>query len=75
MSATVAWAVLIFGFVLPLIHVGISPKSGPWKAPADSGCPIGPRWGWLLIVLFLGPIGWLMFLRKTRSRGPRTPMS
>ncbi|PPR69081.1 MAG: hypothetical protein CFH02_00674, partial [Alphaproteobacteria bacterium MarineAlpha3_Bin1] len=33
MSATGAWAVLIFGFVLPLIHVGISPKSGPWKAP------------------------------------------
>jgi len=75
MSVTGAWALLIIGFVLPLIHVGISPKSGPWKAAADSGCPIGSRWGWIVIVLFLGPIGWLMFFRKTRSRAPRNTIS
>lgn len=73
MSTVGAWAILIFGFVLPLVHVGISPKSGPWKAAAGSSCPIGPRWGWLVIVLFLGPIGWLMFLGKSRSRAPRSP--
>ncbi len=73
MSTTGAWAVLIIGYVLPLMHVGISPKSGPWKAAADTGCPIGARWGWLVIVIFLGPIGWLMFLAKTRSRAPQRP--
>jgi len=67
MSVTGAWAVLIIGFVLPLIHVGVSPKSGPWTAPEAAGCPIGPRWGWVVIVLFLGPLGWLLFLAKTRA--------
>lgn len=70
MTTAGAWTFLIVGFVLPLIHVGISPKSGPWKAPPEAGCPIGPRWGWLVIILFLGPIGWLMFIAKTRSRAP-----
>ncbi len=41
-----AWAKLITAFVLPLIHMGIPPKNGPWKAAADSGCPIG----WLMIL-------------------------
>jgi len=73
MSPAAAWTLLIVGFVLPLIHVGVSARSGPWKAPRGSGCPIGPRWGWLVIVLFLGPFGWLMFMTKRRSRPPAAP--
>lgn len=75
MSPAAAWTLLIIGFVLPLIHVGVAARSGPWKAPEGSGCPIGPRWGWLVIVLFLGPIGWLMFMTKRRPQPPPAPQS
>jgi len=68
MNTTAAWTVLIIGFVLPLLHVVFSPRSGPWKTPLESKCPFGPRWGWLVIILFLGPIGWLMFMAKKRSQ-------
>ncbi|MBC8339326.1 MAG: hypothetical protein ISR51_04585 [Rhodospirillales bacterium] len=68
MTPTAAWIFLIFGFVLPLAHVLISPRSGSWTVPKGAGCPIGARWGWLVIILFLGPVGWLMYMRK---RGPR----
>ena len=68
MSPAAAWALLIVGFALPLLHVVMSPKSGPWTAPPDSGCPIGPKLGWLVIVFFLGPIGWLMFITKKRRQ-------
>jgi hypothetical protein len=71
MSQTViAWAILIFGFALPLLHVVLSPKSGAWRPPAGSRCPLGPRVGWLVIVLLLGPIGWLLYLRG-RSKAER----
>ena len=70
MSETLlAWAVLIGGFVLPLFHVALSAKSGPWRPPPGSRCPIGPRAGWLVMVLLLGPIGWLLYLSgRTRRR-------
>jgi len=73
MSPAAAWTVLIVGFILPLIHVGVSQKGGPWRAPSGTSCPIGPRWGWIVIVLFLGPIGWLMFMAKRRPRVPGPP--
>ncbi len=70
MSATIiAWLVLVFGFVLPLAHVAGSTKGGPWRPPPGAGCPFGPRAGWFAIVLFLGPLGWLLYLRaRGRSR-------
>ena len=76
MSPAAAWTILIFGFALPLLHVLVSPYGGSWKAPLESSCPIGPRIGWLVIVLFLGPVGWLMFMAKRRRQpkpreGPR----
>ncbi len=72
MSATlIAWLVLVFGFALPLIHVAASRASGSWRPPAGSGCPLGPRAGWIVIVLFLGPLGWLLYLRA-RARRKRT---
>jgi hypothetical protein len=66
----IAALVLGLGFVLPLLHVLVSPRGGPFAPPPGSRCPLGPRIGWLVIVLLLGPIGWVMYLRgrgRTRS--------
>jgi hypothetical protein len=65
MTQIIAWSILILGFALPLLHVLLSPRGGPWRAPEGARCPLSPRVGWVVIVLFLGPIGWLMFLRAT----------
>lgn len=67
-AALVAWAILIGGFVLPLLHVAVSPASGSWRPPPGSRCPMGPRVGWLVMVLMLGPIGWLLYIRARRPR-------
>jgi hypothetical protein len=72
MTREIAWLILIFGFALPLLHVALSPGSGPWGPPPGSRCPLGPRTGWLVLVLFLGPFGWLLYLRSRRTRKPRT---
>jgi hypothetical protein len=68
----VAWLILL-SFVAPLLHVALSPALGPWQAPKDGRCPFSPRVGWLVIVLFLGPIGWLMFMAKRRAGPPAAP--
>ena len=68
MDFYIAWTILIGGFLLPLCHVVLSRRGGPWRAPAGARCPLSPRVGWIVMVLFLGPIGWLMFMRGT-SRG------
>lgn len=68
-ATLLAWSILVFGYLLPLAHVVLSRKAGPWRPPSGSGCPLGPRAGWLVLVLLLGPIGWLMFLRA----GKRMP--
>ena len=67
-ATTIAWLVLIFGFALPLADVAFSAKGGPWRPPPGGRCPFGPRAGWFVIVLFLGPLGWLLYLR---ARGRR----
>lgn len=66
MAQIVFWLVVLLGFVLPLVHVALSPKSGPWIAPPGSVCPLGPRLGWIVIVLLIGPIGWLLYMRARR---------
>ena len=68
MSPTTAWMIVILGYVLPLLHVALSPRAGPWRAPAAGRCPLSPRLGWLVLVLLLGPIGWLLFVLPRRSR-------
>ena len=65
----VAWLIVI-SFLLPLLHVALSPALGPWRASKETRCPFSPRVGWLVIVLFLGPIGWLLFMAKRRARPP-----
>jgi hypothetical protein len=66
MSPDFAWAVLLVGWALPLAHVLFSRQSGPFRPPAGSRCPLGPRTGWLVLVVLLGPVGWLMYLKGRR---------
>jgi len=61
-----AWLIVILGYILPLGHVVFSPRGGAWLPPPGSRCPFGPRTGWLVIVLLLGPIGWLLYMRARR---------
>jgi hypothetical protein len=68
MSQTTALIVVLAFYVAPLLHVLFSPAAGPFLPPPGSRCPIGPRFGWLVMVLLLGPIGWLMFMARRRSR-------
>lgn len=73
MSPLTAWLILIVGYLLPLAHVLLSPAGGSWRPPPGSGCPLGPRPGWLVLVLLLGPIGWLLFIRARRRRRATRP--
>ncbi len=72
-EAILAWTILIGGFALPLMHVLLSPRGGPWRPPPGSRCPLGPRAGWLVMVLLLGPVGWLLYLRARGRHGPAGP--
>lgn len=67
-AALVGWAVIIFGYLLPLGHVALARGGGRWRPAAGSGCPFGPRAGWFVLVLLLGPIGWLLYLQARRRR-------
>jgi hypothetical protein len=31
---------------------------------------MGPRLGWVVMVLLLGPLGWLMFMTRKRRQHP-----
>ncbi|NIA70537.1 hypothetical protein HBA54_18230 [Pelagibius litoralis] len=61
-----AWLILGFGYLLPLAHITLSRNAGSWRPPPGSRCPMGPRVGWLVMVLLLGPLGWLLFWRSRR---------
>ncbi len=66
MDPIIAWLVLVAGYLAPLAHVILSPAAGSWRPPPGAGCPLGPRAGWLVLVLLLGIFGWLLFWRRTR---------
>jgi hypothetical protein len=68
MSQTTALFLVLALYVAPLLHVLMSPAAGPFRPPPGSRCPIGPRFGWLVMVLLLGPIGWVMFMTRRRPR-------
>lgn len=68
MSPLAAWSIVILGYLLPLCHVALSRRAGPWRAPAEGRCPLSPRFGWLVLVLLLGPLGWLLFATSRRRR-------
>ncbi len=65
---SIAWVIVIGGWVLPLLHVILSRRAGPWRMPPDSACPMSPRIGWLVMVLMLGPLGWLLFVSRRRRK-------
>jgi len=66
-TQTEAFLVVLLGWALPFAHVLFARGAGGWRPPPGSGCPIGHRVGWLVLVLLLGPVGWLMFVtRKSR---------
>ena len=67
MSQIVGWTAVLVLLVTPLIHVAVSPRGGPFRPPAGARCPLGPRVGWLVIVLLLGPLGWLVYMARRRS--------
>ncbi|MGQ0677998.1 MAG: hypothetical protein ACT4N4_18200 [Rhodospirillales bacterium] len=70
MDAPAAALVLALFYGLPLLHVLLSAGAGPWRAPAGARCPFSPRVGWLVLVLLLGPVGWLLFVtRRCRRAG------
>ncbi len=75
MTGWTAAIILAAGFVLPLVHVAVSKRGGPFLPPPGARCPMGPRTGWIVLVLMLGPIGWLLYMRrrseKTWDRGER----
>lgn len=68
MSQTTALILVLALYVAPLLHVLVSPAAGPFRPPPGSRCPIGPRFGWFVMVLLLGPIGWVLFMRRRRAR-------
>ncbi len=68
MDPAMGWLVLAVFWGLPLAHVALSPQAGPWRAPEGAGCPFSPRVGWLVMVLLLGPVGWLLFVFRKRRR-------
>lgn len=68
MSAETAWVVLVLFYLAPLAHVALAPGAGPLRPPPGARCPLGPRAGWLVLVLLAGPVGWLLFMRRRRAR-------
>ncbi len=69
MDRTTALIALGVFYILPLVHILLSPSAGPFRPPPGARCPFGPRTGWLVIVVMLGPIGWLIFMLR-RRRAP-----
>ena len=74
MSQLIAWVIVLFAFVLPLVHVAFTRAIE--TRPDNSTCPFSPRVGWIVMVLFLGPFGWFLFMHA-RHRRPkvRSPAS
>lgn len=74
MTPAIGWTVLFVGIGLPMLHVALTRDM--IRAPDGGRCPFPPRAGWMVMVLFLGPIGWLMFLRaRSRRRRADPPVS
>ncbi len=70
MSPLLFWLAFVLLFVAPVLHVALSPRSGPWRPREGRHCPFGPRLGWLVIVLLLGPLGWLLYIGRRRKSPP-----
>ena len=69
MSPLIGWIAVLVLLVAPLVHVAVSPRGGPFLPPEGTRCPLGPRVGWLVIVLLAGPLGWLVYMARRRGGG------
>jgi len=67
-SPSIALTILVALYILPLAHVIFSSKAGPWKLADNNRCPFSPRIGWIVIILFIGVFGWLMFYFSSRKK-------
>lgn len=65
MEQIIALAFIFLAYVLPLSHVALTHDIV--ERPKDRTCPFSPRAGWIVIILFIGPIGWLMFIRSRKQ--------
>ncbi|HEX6980157.1 MAG TPA: hypothetical protein VF342_12740 [Alphaproteobacteria bacterium] len=72
MDRAQAMIVVLVFYVAPLLHVAFAPGAGSLRPPPGSRCPMGPRLGWIVMVLMLGPVGWLMFIARRRRPAPPT---
>jgi hypothetical protein len=70
MDQSTALILVLLLYVAPLLHILVSPSAGSFRPPPGSRCPMGPKLGWLVMVLLLGPIGWLMFVSRKRRQSP-----
>ena len=68
MNELIAWGIVLFAFVLPIGHVAFTRDI--MARPEGSTCPFSPRTGWIVMVLFLGPLGWFLFIHA-RHRRPK----
>ena len=75
MQPWLAWTIVIVGWLLPLAHITLARDGGSWRPPPGSGCPLGPRVGWLVLVLLAGPLGWLLFQNARRKGEGRRAQS
>jgi hypothetical protein len=67
MSQTTALIAVLVLYLAPLLHVAFAPGAGTLRPPPGSRCPMGPRLGWIVMVLLLGPVGWLLFVARRRA--------
>ena len=68
MNQFIAWGIVLLAFVAPIGHVAFTrDMSGRSER---STCPFSPRIGWIVMVLFLGPLGWFLFIHA-RHRRPK----
>ncbi|MFQ5786054.1 MAG: hypothetical protein ACE5H8_14700 [Alphaproteobacteria bacterium] len=67
MVETLVFLAVLGAFALPLLHVALSPRGGPFVRAPGARCPFGPRTGWLVLVLLLGPLGWLLYMLRRRT--------
>ena len=59
---------LTIWYVFPILYVSLSKKGGQWFPIKNSSCPFGPKTGWLIIIIFLGAIGLILFETANHSR-------
>ena len=74
MNQLIAWGIVLFAFILPIGHVAFTRDI--MTRPEGGTCPFSPRTGWIVMVLFLGPLGWFLFIQaRHRGRKARPPAS